>query len=75
MFHLEADNLKQFCLVALTSGGVHTDVAQHVAAGLVQASLRGVDSHGVRLLPHYTRALKAGRLSPQPVCSFDRTST
>ena len=50
------------------------DVARYVTEGLVQASLRGVDSHGVRLLPHYLRALEAGRLNPGPTYQFERTA-
>ena len=30
------------------------------------ASLRGVDSHGIRLLPHYINALKNGRINGNP---------
>lgn len=50
-------------------------VAVSVAKGLVQTSLRGVDSHGVRLFPHYLRALKAGRINPKPKYSFKKTSS
>lgn len=53
---------------------MRSDVAADVAAGLIQASLRGVDSHGVRLLPHYLRALKAGRLNADPTYRFERTA-
>ena len=49
-------------------------MAHHVSEGLVQASLRGVDSHGIRLLPHYLRALDAGRLNPDPAYRFERTA-
>lgn len=37
-----------------------------VKTGLCDASLRGVDSHGVRLLPHYARSAISGRKNPQP---------
>ena len=53
---------------------MRSDVGLHVAKGLSQASLRGVDSHGVRLLPHYTNALEAGRLNPNPAFRFEETS-
>ena len=74
MFHVTADDLKSFCLELLACCEVRADVAHHVATGLAQASLRGVDSHGVRLLPHYIRALESGRLNPQPAYCFNRTS-
>ena len=67
-------SLKRFCLDLLACNGVRSDVAYHVAEGLTQASLRGVDSHGVRLLPHYLRAVDAGRLNPDPVYRFQQTS-
>ena len=69
-----ADSLKGFCLELLGRAQVREDVARHVAEGLVQASLRGVDSHGVRLMPHYLRALEAGRLNPNPAYQFERTA-
>ena len=74
MIRLSADDLQRICLGALAYHKVRPDVAAHVAAGLVQASLRGVDSHGVRLLPHYLRAVKAGRLNPNPTYRFEHTS-
>lgn len=41
--------------------------ANSVAVGLSETSLRGVDSHGIRLLPHYVNALKKGRINGAPV--------
>jgi len=46
---------------ALGDRGVCAESAGHVAASLLEASLRGVDSHGVRLFPHYYRACQADR--------------
>ena len=36
--------------------------------------LRGVDSHGIRLLPHYIRVARSGRINKEPNCSFNKTS-
>jgi LDH2 family malate/lactate/ureidoglycolate dehydrogenase len=44
-----------------------------VARALSTASLRGVDSHGVRLLPHYLRVLAGGRVSSDPRLRVHRT--
>lgn len=74
MVRVSASNLQRFCLNVLSRHKVRADVATWVAGGLVQASLRGVDSHGVRLLPHYLRALKAGRLNADPIYRFERTA-
>ena len=62
--------LEQFCLDVLLASGVQKDIAFYVAEGLSQTSLRGIDSHGVRLLPHYIRALKAGRINGNPKLKF-----
>lgn len=43
-----------------------------VVEGLVQTSLRGVDSHGARLFPHYLKTLKAGGVNGRPSYRFDR---
>jgi ureidoglycolate dehydrogenase (NAD+) len=71
MYYLPHIELNRFCENHLESHGVRTDVAARVAEGLVLASHRGVDSHGVRLLPHYIRALEAGRINPDPAFRFD----
>jgi ureidoglycolate dehydrogenase (NAD+) len=52
---------------------VHPDSIRHVVASLVQTSLRGVDSHGINLFPHYCRALDAGRINGNPSFSFTET--
>ena len=64
MVLVSPEEFRDFSMKVLTGQGVRADVARHVADGLLQASLRGVDSHGVRLLPHYVRGLQAGRLNP-----------
>jgi len=66
--------VRDFIFEVLAKAGVEPVGAGHVADGLVHASLRGVDSHGIRLLPHYLKALKAGRVNPCPNYSFDRTT-
>lgn len=40
------------------------DTARQVADNLVEASLKGHDSHGVTLLPRYINAIEAGDLDP-----------
>jgi LDH2 family malate/lactate/ureidoglycolate dehydrogenase len=48
----------------LEGGGVPPDKARVVAASLVAANLRGVDSHGVQLLTFYMDQLLAGEMDP-----------
>ena len=40
--------------------------SEAVVNGLMYASLRGIDSHGVRLVPHYIASALAGRKNPNP---------
>lgn len=44
----------------LTGNGVEERKAALVAESLLSANLRGVDSHGVHLLPHYVKHLREG---------------
>lgn len=64
--HVPANLLEKLCEAALDSRNVRSDVRQHVVSSLIQTSLRGVDSHGIELLPHYINALDAGRINPRP---------
>ncbi len=71
---VEAGVLERFITRVLRKEGVRADVARYVEEGLVQTSLRGVDSHGVRLFPHYIAELKGGRVNPDPEYRFRKTS-
>ena len=66
------ERLKDIFTKVLTSLDVDKKVIFHVVEGLVQTSLRGVDSHGIRLFPHYVRVLKAGRINGRPKYKFYR---
>src|SRR5207247_724625 len=46
----------------------------HVVGSLVQTSLRGVDSHGINLFPHYCRAVDKGRINRRPKIQIDSTA-
>jgi ureidoglycolate dehydrogenase (NAD+) len=54
----------------LQSENVQDSILDYVVKGLIQTSLRGVDSHGIRLFPHYLEALKAGRINGKPNIKF-----
>lgn len=69
---VKKDRLWDFIMGTLEQKNVRSDVASHVAESLIQTSLRGVDSHGIRLLPHYIRAIDSGRINPQPNYSVTR---
>lgn len=73
-YFIRAGRLCDFITEALIKAGVRDDVAAYVAEGLVQTSLRGVDSHGIRLLPHYLKGVRSGRINPDPKYRFKKTS-
>jgi ureidoglycolate dehydrogenase (NAD+) len=72
--HIEHKKLLKLANDVLLKAGVREDVAHYVSEGLAQNSLRGVDSHGIRLLPHYLKGVKGGRINPDPDYAFKKTS-
>jgi len=65
-----AQAVRGFLLHSLLTAGTAPECAAAVADALTEASLRGVDSHGIRLLIHYVHVVKAGRINPDPQLSF-----
>jgi len=61
-------------LTILKKCHVNPSVAHHVTEGLILTSLRGVDSHGIRLFPHYIKGVKSGRINPKPNMKFKKTA-
>jgi LDH2 family malate/lactate/ureidoglycolate dehydrogenase len=66
MIRLPADRLARVIREALTRRGLSSEHAGFVADGLVGTSLRGVDTHGVRLVPTYLQELDGGRARARP---------
>jgi LDH2 family malate/lactate/ureidoglycolate dehydrogenase len=50
----------------LAAAGVDLDSASAVARAVVAASARGVDTHGVRLVPWYIQMVEGGRINLRP---------
>ena len=67
---VDSQKLTLFCKKALIKAGVNSKIASNIASSLVLTSLRGVDSHGIRLLPHYINAVRIGRINPNPKYRF-----
>ncbi len=68
--HVAYEELYQFILACLRKVGVSSESATCVAEGLATTSLFGIDSHGIKLLPHYVRAAKNGRINLNPQYQF-----
>lgn len=61
-----SDAMRAFGTNALTATGVPRDDAVFVVETLIHCDLRGVFSHGTRLLAAYTEALEADAINPRP---------
>jgi ureidoglycolate dehydrogenase (NAD+) len=72
---VQAGELREIARRALAGVGVREDVAEAVVEGLVWTSLRGIDSHGIRLLPHYIAGVQGGRLNPAPDMTFTQNAS
>ena len=59
-----ADRLADYCARILEGLGVPADQAAVVAGSLIEADLRGVESHGVHLMALYADRLRGGHLKP-----------
>ncbi len=70
MKFISEECIKHFISNSLLHYGCNKDMADAVGAGLSDTSARGIDSHGIRLYPHYVRALKGGRINPNPNLIF-----
>src|ERR671910_333437 len=69
-----ADSLRAFCEEVFLSCEMAQEDAAIVANSLVQANLRGVDSHGVTRVGIYVKRLKMGLVNPRPNIEVVRES-
>ncbi len=67
-----AEQLHALTTRIFATRGVPEEDAAWVATLLVRANLRGHDSHGVIRVPHYVRALQAGKVNPRPDVRVER---
>ncbi len=73
MRHFNAEKLSMLMESELTARNVDPDSIHHVIASLILTSLRGVDSHGINLFPHYCRAVSARRINGRPRIAVEVT--
>ena len=69
--YISYDDIKSFSAKILSRVGLDPFSMEAVSHCLCETSLRGVDSHGIRLLPHYISSAISGRKNPTP--NFDFT--
>lgn len=68
---VDYNDLKRFTRECLINTGVCLESAEAVMDGLCYTSLVGIDSHGIKLLPHYLRAASFGRINGHPNFKFE----
>ena len=66
MIRMEAEKLRQLMETLLLAAGVPGEDSQLAADNLLQADLRGVNTHGALRLPVYLRRLSAGTVTARP---------
>ena len=62
---LSAPILTSFAADILAAAGVPAARAAMAAESLIASNLRGVDSHGLQLLPYYIEQILAGEMDPK----------
>ena len=67
-------DIRRFAFDAFKAVDCKDEVAELTAYALWLTTIRGVDSHAIRLLPHYVSAVEGGRLNPQPNITIDNTA-
>lgn len=69
---IQAERLKEFCRNVLQKVGVSKQHAEETAEILVDANLRGIDTHGIYLSNLYTRRLEKNLINPTPKFHFEK---
>ncbi|MFT6814293.1 MAG: ureidoglycolate dehydrogenase (NAD+) [Sphingobacteriales bacterium] len=67
--------LSTIMLKNLQGIGVCDDSANYLVESIIQTSLRGVDSHGINLYPHYCQAFRSGRINPNPSIKINQSAS
>lgn len=70
---IDSATLERFCREVLQAAGADNPSAEAASRAMLHASIHGVDSHGVRLLPHYDMVIRGGRVNGTPKIRFERT--
>ncbi|WP_261131598.1 Ldh family oxidoreductase [Bacillus sp. Marseille-Q3570] len=68
------EKLQQFCASIFTKAGVDKEVSSVVADSLIQADLRGVDSHGVVRTSIYLKRIEQNMIEPDAEVKVEQES-
>ena len=58
-----------------TDVGVNEEEAKLVVESLIDTSLKGIDSHGINLIPRYLDSIESGKIIPnqEPKVTFENS--
>jgi len=70
MIKIDYNKLVKFTYKIFKKVKLNEFSAKAVSSGICEASLRGVDSHGIKLFPHYVESSISGRKNPNPKFKF-----
>ena len=65
--HVPATQIRQQLVAVFRAWGMSDAHADTTAEMMVETDLRGVDSHGISMLPTYDKEFRAGRINMKPV--------
>ncbi len=68
------ESIRKFLDKAFSKLEIKPEIYRPVIKCLINTSLRGVDSHGIRLAPHYIKEVMSGRINKNPKLDFKQTS-
>ncbi|MEO2022640.1 MAG: Ldh family oxidoreductase, partial [Pirellulaceae bacterium] len=76
MPHFTPEDLEHFSVSLLAAGGASAHESQIVGASLIDANIKGYDSHGLMRIPFYLDMLKSGDIvSGAELTTINETST
>ena len=70
MLRFDSQMLKEKMVDVLSTEGLNNVSIKHLTDSMISTSLRGTDSHGINLFPHYINAIRSGRISKKPLFKF-----
>ncbi|MAE08887.1 MAG: hypothetical protein CL661_09035 [Bacteroidetes bacterium] len=74
MLRFDSQMLKEKMVDVLSTEGLNDVSIKHLTDSMISTSLRGTDSHGINLFPHYINAIRSGRISKKPAFNFAKGS-
>jgi len=66
MTHVAADRIHEQLVLVFRAWGMAEGHAATTADAMVETDLRGIDSHGIAMLPSYEKEFRKGRLNMRP---------